>query len=48
MYILNCCFGLNKNDYFDNYESTISEEPYMWRNQDDNCDEHLIIVMNTW
>ena len=38
MYLLNCCFGLNKNDDFDNYESTISGEPYMWRNQDDHWD----------
>ena len=35
-YLLNCCFGLNKNDDFANYESTISGEPYMWRNQDDH------------
>ena len=38
MYLLNCCFGLNKNDDFDNYESAISGEPYMWRNQDDHWD----------
>ena len=25
---LNCCFGLNNNDYFENYESAISGEPY--------------------
>ena len=37
----NCCFGLNKNDDFDNYESTISGEPYMWRNQDDHWDVTL-------
>ena len=36
MYLLNFCFGLNKNDDFANYESTISGEPYMWRNQDDH------------
>ena len=44
MYLLNCCFGLNKNDDFDNYESTISGEPYimyMWRNQDDYWDATL-------
>ena len=41
MYLLNCCFGLNKNDDFDNYESTISGEPYMWRNQDDHWDVTL-------
>ena len=41
MYLVNCCFGLNKNDDFDNYESTISREPYMWRNQDDHWDVTL-------
>ena len=41
IYLLNCCFGLNKNDDFDNYESTISGEPYMWRNQDDHWDVTL-------
>ena len=41
MYVLNCCFGLNKNDDFDNYESTISGEPYMCRNQDDHWDVAL-------
>ena len=41
MYLLNCCFGLNKNDEIDNYESTISGEPYMWRNQDDHWDVTL-------
>ena len=41
MYLLNCCFGLNKNDDFDNYESTINGEPYMWRNQDDHWDVTL-------
>ena len=41
MYLLNCCFGLNKNDDFDNYESTISGEPYMWRNQDYHWDVTL-------
>ena len=41
MYLLNCCFGLNKNDDFDNYESTISGEPCMWRNQDDHWDVTL-------
>ena len=41
LYLLNCCFGLNKNDDFDNYESTISGEPYMWRNQDDHWDVTL-------
>ena len=41
MYLLNCCFRLNKNDDFDNYESTINGEPYMWRNQDDHWDVTL-------
>ena len=41
MYLLNCCLGLNKNDDFDNYESTISGEPYMWRNQDYHWDVTL-------
>ena len=41
MYLLNCCFVLNKNNDFDNYESTISGEPYMWRNQDDHWDATL-------
>ena len=41
MYLLNCSFGLNKNDDFDNYESTIIGEPYLWRNQDDHWDVTL-------
>ena len=41
IYLLNCCFGLNKNDEIDNYESTISGEPYMWRNQDYHWDVTL-------
>ena len=45
LYLLNCCFGLNKNDDFDNYESTISGEPYMWRNQDDHWEVTLDFIM---
>ena len=34
-------FRLNNNGDFDNYESTISGEPYMWRNQDEHWDATL-------
>ena len=52
MYFLNCCFGLNNIDDFDNYESSISGEPYtckyMWRNQDDHWDVTLDFNLYMW